>query len=44
MGISRQTLHVIERYGEVEPERAKQYRAALNELRDGTETAQGEAA
>ena len=44
MGISRQTLWVIERSGSVEPLRVEQYRAGVAALRDGTETPEGEAA
>lgn len=44
MGLSRQTVWVIERSGVVDPTRVEQYRGALASLRDATETAQGEAA
>lgn len=32
MGISRQTLWAIERAAEVDPDRAKQYRAAVDDI------------
>lgn len=38
MGLSRQSVHGLERAGRVTPERAAQYRAALDDLRDSTET------
>lgn len=41
MGISRMTLYVIERSAEVEPARVKQFRDALADLRDDTETPPG---
>lgn len=44
MGISRQTLWVIERSGEPEPTRIAQYREALAALRGVTETPEGNAA
>ena len=44
MGLSRQTLWVIERSGVVEPIRVEQYRAALAALRDATEASEGNAA
>lgn len=44
MGLSRQTVWVIERSGAVDPIRVEQYRAALATLRDANEASQGEAA
>lgn len=41
MGLSRQSVHGIERAGRVTPERAAQYRAALAALRDINETSDG---
>lgn len=40
MGISRQTLHVIEREAAPDPERVRQYREAVRTLSTGTEPAE----
>jgi transcriptional regulator with XRE-family HTH domain len=44
MGLSRQTVWVIERSGAVDPSRVEQYRAALASLRDATEASEETAA
>ena len=43
MGLSRQSLWVLERSAKVDPTRVLEYRAALNALRDGSQTAEGAA-
>ena len=44
MGLSRQSVHGIERAGKVTPERATQYRAALADIANVTQTLRPETA
>jgi transcriptional regulator with XRE-family HTH domain len=43
MGLSRQSLWVLERSATVDPSRVSQYRAALDGLRDASQTSEGAA-
>ena len=43
MGLSRQSLWVLERSASVDPARVEQYRAALTGPRDATQTAEATA-